>query len=91
MFSSAVIVLAIMDGLNFYWPHNQGFYSLTYGAERFTILGKSMDAWHVLKMIIILILGLPLLKKSIHHLITLALIAWLGQELIYHQLIKGGL
>ena len=76
-----------MDGLSFYWPHNQGFFSLTYGPDRFTILGKSADAWHSLKVLLLLYIAVE--KVGLNwRLIVAAGIFMATQLIIYNWLIK---
>ena len=84
-FSIIVILLAIMDGLNFAMPHNTGFYSLTSGY---------FDAWHLAKFIILLIIGIQFIwiedkwQTNMLRLCALAVIALIGQLLIYNFLFK---
>jgi len=90
----ATAMLALMDGFNFYWPHNKGFFSLTYGVDRITVWGFSADAWHMLKRLLIadIIYGLI----GLHYLDIrwwakvglLAFIAAAMQGIIYNGIIK---
>ena len=88
-FSIIVILLAIMDGFNFYWPHNDGFFSLTYGPG-----SSSWDAWHVCKRLIFAVIFIDCFgfkPKSYTWWFKggiFALIAWMGQYIIYDVLIK---
>jgi hypothetical protein len=87
-------MLAVMDGLVFHWEHNQGFFSLTYGEDRYTILGMSFDAWHTLKRLLILVLytwiaGIRYKEwKWWFDLVIIAIIASITQVVIYNGLIK---
>lgn len=87
-FAIIVAILALMDGFNFSFEHNRGFWSLTYGPDRFTILGKSADIWHVLKMGLLAMIGYKLINKSWLNWVALILVAYFGQLIIYTYLIK---
>ena len=84
-FALIVILLAIMDGLNFIIPHDAGFYSLTSGY---------FDAWHLSKFIILLIIGIQFIwikdkwQINMLRLCALGVIAYIGQLLIYNFLFK---
>ena len=88
-FTSIVILLAFMDGFNFYFPHNEGWSSLTYGEG-----SNNLDIWHLLKRLILLILFVQAcgikLKKPLwwFYAIIFTLIAYFGQVLIYDVFIK---
>ena len=93
-FTAVLTVLAVMDGLVFYWPHNQGFFSLTYGADRFVVLGQSMDAWHLLKRLLILLLYTWAVKVEIKRfkwwvgLGIVVVMSYLIQTLLFNWVIK---
>ena len=87
-FSIIVFIEAGMDGFAFHWPHNQGFFSLTYGPDRITFLGMPFDAWHLLKRLLQLLIIFYMVGKDWFNLIVLALIALVGQVIIYNFLIK---
>ena len=86
-FALIVILLAIMDGLNFIMPHDAGFYSLTSGY---------FDAWHLSKFIILLIIGIQFIwvedkwQINMLRLCALGFIALAGQLLIYNFMFKLG-
>ncbi len=88
-FGIVVMFMAFMDGFNFVFPHNEGFFSLTYGEG-----SSSWDIWHVLKRLILFVIFIYMFgvkpKKGTWWLAggIFALIAWLGQVLIYDVLIK---
>ena len=84
-FSLIVILLAIMDGLNFTMLHNNGFFSLTSGY---------FDAWHLSKFFILLIIGIQFIwskdkwQTNMLRLCALGVIAYAGQLLVYNFLFK---
>lgn len=85
-FTLIVVLMAIMDGLNFVLPHNQGFFSLTYG---------DFDAWHLCKILILTIIAGHFIwdKKSNWKINMLRLgvlcgIAYFGQRFVYNFLFK---
>ena len=88
------MMMAFMDVLNFRMPHNNGWLSLTYGVDRITFMGMSVDAWHVCKKLIQLLIFIYMFgihfKKGTWWLAggMFALIAWCGHVLIYDVLIK---
>ena len=88
-FAVIIMLMAFMDGFNFYFPHNDGFLSLTYGPG-----SNSWDAWHVLKRLILVVIFIYMAgfrpKKVMWwiHGGLFALIAYVGQRLIYNTLIK---
>ncbi len=48
IFLAIVTLMAFMDGLNFHFPHNNGWLSFTYGEG-----SNNWDAWHVAKRTIL--------------------------------------
>ncbi len=50
IFLGIVTLMALMDSLNFYFPHNNGWLSLTYGEG-----SNNWDAWHVAKRLILVL------------------------------------
>ncbi|GAG00456.1 unnamed protein product [marine sediment metagenome] len=84
-FSIIVLLLAVMDGLNFVMPHDTGFYSLTSGY---------FDAFHLSKFIILLIIGIQFIwskdkwQTNMLRLCALGVIAFIGQLLVYNFLFK---
>ena len=85
-FTLIVILMATMDGLNFVLPHNQGFFSLTY---------SGFDAWHLCKIIILIIIAVHFIwnkqinwKINMLRLGVLGGIAWSAQRFIYNFLFK---
>ena len=88
-FAIIVILLAIMDGFNFYWPHNDGFFSLTYGEG-----SNDWDAWHICKRAVFGVIFINYYGFKLDSFLwwfkvaVFALIAWLGQYVIYDVLIK---
>lgn len=85
-FTLIVVLMAIMDGLNFVLPHNQGFFSLTYG---------DIDAWHLCKILILAIIAIHFIwnkdskwQMNILRLGALGVIAYMGQLFIYNFLFK---
>ena len=85
-FTFIVIMLALMDVLNFQIPHNTGFFSLTDGY---------FDMWHLLKFCILLLIAIKLTwnindtkKINVLRLVALGFIALAGQLLIYNGLFK---
>jgi len=89
-FGIIVMLMAFMDGFNFHFPHNKGWFSLTYGEG-----SNSWDIWHILKRSILLVIFIYMFGFEITKWIwwvngiAFALIAWLLQYLIYDVLIKG--
>lgn len=88
-FSTIVMFMAFMDGFNFYFPHNEGFFSLTYGEG-----STSWDIWHVLKRGILFVVFMYMFKVQykkwiwwVYVMIFIG-IAHFGQLLIYNTLIK---
>ena len=85
-FTVVVILMASMDSFNFYFPHNDGFWSLNYKG--------SWDAWHLLKrgvLFVVFMLPAGFRPKKVMwwvHGSLFALIAYLGQRLIYNTLTK---
>ena len=84
-FTLIVILMAVMDGLNFLVPHNTGFFSLT---------GGGLDLWHISKRVILLIIAIVFLQwgfnwwKNIIGYIAFGLIAYFGQLFFYNYLFK---
>ena len=88
-FLIVVVLMAFMDGFNFYFPHNDGWFSLTYGPG-----SNNWDAWHTLKRMILLVLFIDAhgfkfkdgywWEYAILYLGT----AYIGQLLIYDVFIK---
>ncbi len=54
-FGIIVLLMAIMDGFNFVLPNNAGFFSLTPGY---------FDAWHMSKLLILIIIGVQFIWDS---------------------------
>ena len=86
-FTLIVVLMAIMDGLNFVLLHNQGFFSLTYNG--------GFDAWHLCKIIILIIIAVHFIwnkqinwKINMLRLGVLGGIAWGAQRFIYNFLFK---
>jgi hypothetical protein len=79
--------MAVMDGFNFHFKHNNGFWSLNYKG--------SNDAWHWLKrgilaMIFYILCGFePLTFEWWLNVFIYILLAWWGQFLIYKLIIKS--
>ena len=88
-FSIIIFILACMDGFNFHFPHNKGWFSLTYGKNRI-----SWDAWHTLKRLLLLVIFFYMAGIRPDSFMwwvhggLFALLAYLGQRLIYNTLIK---
>ena len=88
-FSVIVILLAIMDGINFVMPHNNGFFSLTYGLDKLWL-----DAWHAAKILMLLIIAVQFMwvkdkwNTNMLRLCALGVIAYIGQLLVYNFLFK---
>ena len=84
-----VMLMAFMDGFNFYFPHNKGWFSLTYGPG-----SNSWDIWHILKRLILLVIFIymfgfyPEQLAWWLHGMGFALIAYALQRLIFNTLIK---
>ena len=87
-FTLVVILMAVMDGINFVLPHNDGFWSLTYGADRIW-----PDAWHLCKLGILFILyidGTEFKNRTwIIKAAAFMFIAVAGQLIFYTYLFKG--
>ena len=88
-FGIIVMLMAFMDVFNFKLPHNKGWFSLTYGPG-----SNNWDVWHILKRGILLTIFLymfgfyPEQLAWWLHGMGFALIAYIGQVLIYDVLIK---
>lgn len=85
-FTLIVVLMAIMDGLNFVLPHNQGFFSLTY---------SGFDAWHLCKILILTIIAIHFIwdkdskwQINMLKLGALGVIAYLGQLFVFNFLFK---
>lgn len=84
-------MLAIMDGINFTLPHNNGFFSLTYGEG-----SSPFDAWHIAKILVLAVIALKFIWKSDEinwqmnglRLLTVGFIAFITQLFIYNFLFK---
>jgi hypothetical protein len=78
-----------MDGFNFYFPHNDGWFSLTYGEG-----SNNWDAWHILKRALLLVLFIDAYGFKIKNgfwweaALYWTLTAWIGQYIIYDLFIK---
>jgi len=88
-FSIIVVLLAVMDGLNFTMLHNTGFFSLTYGEG-----STWFDAWHMSKFLILLIISIHFVwvedkwQTNMLRLCATGVIAFIGQLLVYNFLFK---
>jgi len=85
-FTVIVVFMAFMDGFNFYFPHNDGFWSLNYDG--------SNDIWHWLKRGLLFVVFMYMYGfkyKQVYwylKLLGFALIALAGQVLIFDLFIK---
>jgi len=75
LFGILVIIKALMDVLDFYWPHDNGYFSLHTGENKF-------DAWHTLGVLLFAIIAIRLFGLNFRDLCIAAII-----NLILHNAI----
>lgn len=75
IFGTLVIIKALMDVLDFYWPHDNGYFSLHTGPHK-------LDAWHTLGVLFFTIIAIRLFGMNFRDLCIAGII-----NLIFHNLI----